>query len=98
MCEPVQLFEEVLHNTVSLTELEKSFEERIEEDELIERKLELVSQRNKIVDSIDEDRLRYRRKQVFFVSISLFIFVLLDRFFEEKILSQTCSIMTLTFR
>jgi len=96
MCEP--FFEEVLHNTVSLTELEKSFEERIEEDELIERKLELVSQRNKIVDSIDEDRLRYRRKQVFFVSISLVIFVLLDRFFEEKILSPTCSIMTLTFR
>ena len=98
MCEPVQLFEEVLHSTVSLTELEKSFEERIEEDELIERKLELVSQRNKIVDSIDEDRLRYRRKQVFFVSISLVIFVLLDRFFKEKILSPTCSIMTLTFR
>ena len=30
-----------------------------EEDYLIQRKLELVEQRNRIVDSMDEDRLRY---------------------------------------
>ena len=37
---------------------DKSFEERREEEYLIQRKLDIVNQRNSIVDSMDEDRLR----------------------------------------
>ena len=37
---------------------DKSFEERQEEEYLIQRKLDIVNQRNSIVDSMDEDRLR----------------------------------------
>ncbi|BFZ03505.1 hypothetical protein BsWGS_06544 [Bradybaena similaris] len=37
----------------------KSPEEKQEEDYLINRKIALVEQRNKIVDSMDEDRIRY---------------------------------------
>lgn len=42
----------------SSVDAEKSFEEKEEEEYLIQRKLEIVNQRNCIVDSIDEDRLR----------------------------------------
>ncbi|CAG5134845.1 unnamed protein product [Candidula unifasciata] len=37
----------------------KSPEEKEEEDYLINRKIALVEQRNKIIDSMDEDRIRY---------------------------------------
>ncbi|BFZ17894.1 hypothetical protein BsWGS_20933 [Bradybaena similaris] len=37
----------------------KSAEERQEEEYLIKRKMELVEERNMIIDSMDEDRLRY---------------------------------------
>lgn len=36
----------------------KSAEERQEEEYLIKRKMELVEERNMIIDSMDEDRLR----------------------------------------
>nr|KAG5713871.1 hypothetical protein BaRGS_024498 [Batillaria attramentaria] len=41
---------------------EKSFEEQQEEEYLIQRKLDIVNQRNTIVDSMDEDRLRYEEE------------------------------------
>ena len=39
-------------------ENDKSFEEQQEEEYLIQRKVDIVNQRNYIVESIDEDRLR----------------------------------------
>ena len=39
-------------------ESNKSLEEMEEEEYLIQRKVEIVNQRNVIVDSMDEDRLR----------------------------------------
>ena len=37
---------------------DKSIEEQAEEEYLIQRKLDIVNQRNSIIESIDEDRLR----------------------------------------
>lgn len=50
-----------LHGTVCAcvcADNDKSFEEQQEEEYLIQRKLDIVNQRNSIVDSMDEDRLR----------------------------------------
>ncbi|XP_025111660.1 MICAL-like protein 2 isoform X2 [Pomacea canaliculata] len=51
-----------LHYLLGKEDAEKSFEEKEEEEYLIQRKLEIVNQRNCIVDSIDEDRLRYEEE------------------------------------
>lgn len=39
---------------------DKTEEDELEEKQLMDRLLDVVDQRNKIVDSIDEDRLRYK--------------------------------------
>lgn len=39
---------------------DKTGEDELEEKQLMDRLLDVVDQRNKIVDSIDEDRLRYK--------------------------------------
>lgn len=54
--------ENQLRYLLSKEEGEKSFEEQEEEEYLIQRKLDIVDQRNCIVDSIDEDRLRYEEE------------------------------------
>ncbi|KAK7508051.1 hypothetical protein BaRGS_00001016 [Batillaria attramentaria] len=54
--------ENQLRYLLSKDEAEKSFEEQQEEEYLIQRKLDIVNQRNTIVDSMDEDRLRYEEE------------------------------------
>ncbi|KAK7003523.1 MICAL-like protein 1 [Biomphalaria glabrata] len=51
-----------LRYLLNIDEHLKSPEEKKEEEYLIQRKVELVEQRNVIVDSIDEDRLRYEEE------------------------------------
>ncbi|XP_052267196.1 MICAL-like protein 1 isoform X1 [Dreissena polymorpha] len=48
-----------LRRLVETPEDQKTDEDRNEEEELIEKKMEIINQRNKIVDCIDQDRLRY---------------------------------------
>ncbi|RUS87768.1 hypothetical protein EGW08_004514 [Elysia chlorotica] len=54
--------ESQLRYLMSKPDEEKSEAEKEEEEYLIQRKLELVEQRNRIVDSMDEDRLRYEEE------------------------------------
>ncbi|KAH9513093.1 hypothetical protein Btru_035814 [Bulinus truncatus] len=54
--------ESQLRYLMSLPDQSKSPVEKEEEEYLITRKLQLVEQRNFIVDSIDEDRLRYEEE------------------------------------
>ena len=43
---------------IFLSDLDKSLEDKNEEEYLMQRLLDLVNQRSNIVDSIDEDRIR----------------------------------------
>ncbi|GFO23383.1 mical-like 1 [Plakobranchus ocellatus] len=54
--------ESQLRYLMNKSDMEKSSAEMEEEEYLIQRKLELVEQRNRIVDSMDEDRLRYEEE------------------------------------
>ncbi|KAK7112109.1 hypothetical protein V1264_011616 [Littorina saxatilis] len=54
--------ESQLRYLLTLEDNDKSFEEKQEEGYLIDRKLDIVNQRNSIVDSMDEDRLRYEEE------------------------------------
>ncbi|XP_052761031.1 MICAL-like protein 2 isoform X2 [Mya arenaria] len=48
-----------LRRLINKPDDKKGASERHREEELIEKKMEIINQRNKIVDSIDEDRIRY---------------------------------------
>ncbi|XP_059172368.1 uncharacterized protein LOC131953269 isoform X2 [Physella acuta] len=54
--------ESQLRYIMTIPEESKSPAEKQEEEYLIKKKLELVEQRNRIVDSMDEDRLRYQEE------------------------------------
>ncbi|XP_076460042.1 uncharacterized protein LOC143293055 isoform X2 [Babylonia areolata] len=54
--------ESQLHYLLTKDESDKSFEEKEEEEYLIQRKVAIVNQRNSIVESIDEDRIRYEEE------------------------------------
>ncbi|XP_050390300.2 MICAL-like protein 2 isoform X2 [Patella vulgata] len=47
---------------ISIPDCDKTQDERDEEDELINKKIDVINQRSGIIDSMDEDRIRYEEE------------------------------------